>query len=421
MLKRLWPYVFPLLFLPNLTGDIETRFGVLEMSDWLIGPYLILLWTAADLKKKTLFDRLIPLILAFLGWAFVATITINLRYDYPDDQNTQYGMLKLAKFVLYGLAGYLTSKCLATVDARRRFGVAIVAAGLVLGVGAILVGSKSEQRLAVSAGESYMGYKAVNAISVYLAMVACYLAGLWSQRKLMTAWVRQMTLLAMLASVIGSAVTEGRGGWIAGMCGLIYLLGRGTLNRQIVALMIATPLVIATAYSTVPVFRHRVDITLHPVDQTLDRTGGIDNGDRFQEWAAGISQFRSDPILGTGFFHRGGNTAIFASGSHNFFLQMFLETGLPGGLLIILIFRKLWKEAGSLAPRWHGVDLPVKAAMVAAVAGGMGGEYFYGGIGLLTFLSLYSICGSMPPVGVDGNIAAVYPSQSNYAASALAG
>jgi O-antigen ligase len=112
----------------------------------------------------------------------------------------------------------------------------------------------------------------------------------------------------------------------------------------------------------------------------------------------GIRQFRS-PLLGTGFFHRGGESGIYATGSHNFFLQMFLETGLPGGILMLLIFLRMWKVSGSEIARDSGFTVPVRSALTAAIIGGMSGEYYYGGAGLVVLFLVYAACGSLPVTG----------------------
>lgn len=419
MLKRLWPFFFPLLFLPNFAGDATTQFGVIEMSDYLIVPYLILLWIAADIRGRNLFDKAMPLILAFLGWVFIGTITINLRYDYQDYHYTLFGLLKLAKFILYGLAGYLTTKCLNDDRDRRRFGAAIVGACIVFGISAIFFGSKSRQSAALGAGEDIVAFKAANAISVYAAMMACYLAGLWARRSVMSRRTRRLTLLAMVLLVLGSAITEGRGGWIAGILGFAYILTRGGLRRQVAALVVAVPLFVLASYYYVPAFRSRVDITLNPVAAAASTTAGIDNGGRLTIWQDSLAQLPSDPLFGTGFFHRGGLTTIYDTGSHNFFLQMFLETGIPGGLLLMLIFRNFWVQAGSSMSKKLGAELPVKALMVSAVAGGMGGEYFYGGIGLLTLLSFYAICGSIPQRISSPALVTPNPADTRYLANTL--
>jgi O-antigen ligase len=394
MSRRIWVYLFPLLFLPNLAGTFDTQFGTIEMADWLIVPYLLFVLWAANFRIRIAVDKVKPLMISFLIWAFIVTISINLRYGYDDYHATENGILKLAKFLLYGFAGYVTIKCLDSESARKRFTNSLIAAVLVLGIGAILVGSKSEQRLAERAGTDFTGYKASNAISVYLGMMASYLAGFWSRRKSMPKGKRYVTLVGMGIALLGSAATEGRGGWVAAIFGLAYVLIKGGTRRQILALGVAIPILVTSAYYAIPVFQHRVYVTFNPTGG--DQTDGIDNGARFEEWRAGIRQFADAPLLGTGFFHRGGYTSLYATGSHNFFLQMFLETGLPGGILILMIFRSLWKEAGSAGSKRIGSDVPTRAMIIAAAAGAMSGEYFYGSVGLLALFSLYGLCGSVP-------------------------
>ena len=133
MSRRIWVYIFPLLFLPNIVGTLDTQYGVIEMSDWLIILYLVSVFWASKLTVRRVVDKLAPWIVGFLIWAFMVTITINLRYDYGDFRTTEFGLLKLAKFILYGLTGYLTSKCLDNESARRRFAKSIIAAVMVLG------------------------------------------------------------------------------------------------------------------------------------------------------------------------------------------------------------------------------------------------------------------------------------------------
>ncbi len=43
------------------------------------------------------------------------------------------------------------------------------------------------------------------------------------------------------------------------------------------------------------------------------------------------AKFPKSPIFGTGFYHRGEKSGLWLTGSHNFWIQMFLETGLVGG------------------------------------------------------------------------------------------
>src|SRR6185312_13580583 len=155
-------------------------------------------------------------------------------------------------------------------------------------------------------------------------------------------------------------------------------------------LLIGMPLLVWGLYVSIPVFQKKVNETIFAgtIRPDIDTTAGIDNGGRPDQWLAGISQFHS-PLFGTGFFHRGGASGIYPTGSHNFFLQLFLETGIPGGLMILYIFYLLWKQADSPSARAAGIALSAKASLIAAVICGMGGEYFYGGMGIFT---LFLIC-----------------------------
>ena len=408
-------YYLPVLFLPNLGFGQVTEFGTFELSDVLIGPYLVLVWLAADLKRRTLIDKVAPMALVFIVWALVSTLLINVRYDYADNHYLYFGLYKLAKFVLYGLAGFLTSRALVDDRTRRDFARSLVMAALVVGIGLATVGQKSN----AGTRDIFAGYKASNGISVMAAMLACYLCGLWLRRKGIGNWTRKFILVALCALVFGSAISEGRGGWVAGIAGLLYLCYQGGLRRGVVALMVGAPVMISLLYAYSPVFRNRVEFTLFP-DSTYLATygsgvGGIDDGARVVVWRDELGHFDA-PVFGTGFFHRGGESGLSFSGSHNFFLQMFLETGIPGGLLMLIIFYRLWYLAGSHSARVAGLDLPVKAALVAAIVGGFSGEYFYGGVIPFALLAVCAACGSLP-AGLPVRIARPSPQVVGFNAS----
>jgi O-antigen ligase len=394
-MKRWWLYWFPLLFLPNMGITLQTQFGVLELSDILIVPYVGMVYFAADFKRRSLIDRVVSLLVVFLIWAVLTTISLSLRYRDDDFYFTEVGLYKLARLLLYGIAGYWTVKAVRDDRTRRGLAWSILAAGLFMGLGLALWGQKTGTEGHVNADGTLQGYKASNAVSVYAAMLACYLAALWSRRKSMSPWARRLTVATLVLLVLGSGISEGRGGWVAGFLGLVFLALRGGFRRQTMAIVFATPVVLWGIYATVPVFRNRVNATFRPTAAGVETTVGVDDGGRPDQWLYGVGQFMAAPVLGTGFFHRGADTGTDSSGSHNFFLQMFIETGLPGGILIIAILRGMWKTAGSNEAIWRGVELPVKASLVAAVAGGMSGEYFYGSSGLLLLFALYAPCGSL--------------------------
>src|ERR1700685_2031917 len=60
--KRLWLFFFPLLFMPNAGFSHRTDFGVLEVCDWLIAPFIVLLMIAASAKYEQRVAKLNPLL-----------------------------------------------------------------------------------------------------------------------------------------------------------------------------------------------------------------------------------------------------------------------------------------------------------------------------------------------------------------------
>ncbi len=384
-----WLYYFPFLFFPRLGLVGRTQFGVLELSDLLICPYLILVALQVRWRGRTLGSQLVPLMLLFFGWALVVTLLITVRYRYNDSLHLFLCLLKLVKFAVYGLAGMLTAKALRNDRVRQEFIRSLALAGIVTGLGLFFVGQKS----AITEETKALGYKASNAISVMAAILGSYLCGLWCRRKVESRLSRGLILIAMASLVVGSAVSEGRGGWVAGMAGVGYLCYRGGLRKQSLLILAASPVFFLLLYTFSPGFQQRVEFTFSQMEPS---SGPVDDGGRPENFAKGIEQFQSSPILGTGFFHRAGETGLYPNGSHNFFLQMFLETGTPGGLLMLAIWWRLWGLAGSVSAKRAGLDIPARAALIAAMVGGMSGEYFYGSISMFSLLAVYAACNSLP-------------------------
>ena len=76
---------------------------------------------------------------------------------------------------------------------------------------------------------------------------------------------------------------------------------------------------------------------------------------------------------------------------------MILETGIVGGVLVLAIVVGMWKQATLLRLTAGGsADLALKAAIVTSLVGGMGGEYYYGGIIMFSLFAVYSTTGGAP-------------------------
>lgn len=108
-MKRLWLYCFPLLFLPNLGFARRTPFGTLELTDMLMGPYLVCLAFAPRAAGRLNVERVVPLFCFFVSWALFGTLSIGVRYDYGGSTAVVwFGLLKLFKLSLYAAAGFIT-------------------------------------------------------------------------------------------------------------------------------------------------------------------------------------------------------------------------------------------------------------------------------------------------------------------------
>jgi O-antigen ligase len=397
LFDRLWLFYLPFLFLPNLGLGRETAFGKLELSDYLIGPYLVCLWIASSPARRQRVQLLMPLIAAFLAVAAISTLSMPWRYAYPSLEPFYFSLLKLAKLTLYGYAGLMTARRIRGAEGRRRFHWALL--GVLAGLGGSLLAMRPEQDPLREAAMAAQGYKSDNAISVALAVLACYVGALLATRYGTHRW-RRTAALVIAVGLLGSFVSSGRGGWLAAGAGLLYLLWRRQQVKAAAGVTAGLFLLGVVGYLVFPEFKYDVDRTLKPDPDYVAiygaGLGGIDDGGRVAIWLFNVPRILEEPVLGTGFFHRGGLANHPFTGSHNFFLQMFLETGIAGGLLVLAIFQRLWKDAGAAGAEAAKLTIPLRAALVAAVVGGMGGEYFYGGITLLALLAVYAPVGGLP-------------------------
>jgi O-antigen ligase len=405
--KRLWLFYFPLLFLPNVGFSHQTAFGLLEISDWLIVPFLILLLVAPSAKYTQQISRLNPLLWGFLAWTLLSTASIHFRYQYVDDVPILIGSgLKLTRLVLYVGASVSISRRLSDPSARAEWLWSLLGALLMLSIGLLTsTGASGSQT-----SDALEGYKSYNSIVVSIALLCVYIAGLWIDNIGSRRWNRCASVIVAVAIcsvlVSSSLTTHGRGGWVAFVTGFGYILWSRTQNVKILAIITIVGLASVTAYGTLSTFKSVVDLTFSPSE--LSTSLGVDDGDRVSTWLHEAPKLADAPLLGTGFYHRGGASSLWPTGSHNFFIQMFLETGVIGGGLVMFIFARTWRLAGRPLATQSRIALATRAAITTAIVGGMSGEYYYGGIGVLTLFAIFAIVGSLPSgtVPLTGSVSA---------------
>ncbi len=398
-MKRLWLFFFPLLFMPNFGFSHQTEFGVLEVCDWLIVPFIVLLVIAPSAKYEPRAAKLKPYLWGFLVWALLSILSIHFRYEYVDDVPIILGCcVKLAKLVLYVVAGVFITRRLSAPKVRAEWLWSLLGALIMLSIG-LLTSSGDTGALPTDALE---GYKSYNAIIVSIAILCSYIAGLWIDNLGSRKWRRCASVVIIFAVcsvlVSSSLSSHGRGGWLAFAVGFGYILWKRTQALKTLAIIFTLGLASLVAYETLPNFQSLVDLTLSPSDDSSLES--VDDGGRVSTWAHEAPKFTNAPLFGTGFYHRGGISGLWDSGSHNFFIQMFLETGIVGGVLILLIFAVNWRQAGLAATSENKISVATRAALVTAIVGGMSGEYYYGGVSVLVLFAVCAIAGSLPRMEV---------------------
>jgi len=214
--------------------------------------------------------------------------------------------------------------------------------------------------------------------------------------------------LTLPVILLGFTLTRGRGGWVAAVAGFIYLgYKRGFLKVRTLTGIATVIMASSILYFVNTEFQEQVDRTLWPDKQYLQKNsfgiGGIDDGGRIITFEHEVGSFIKKPLLGAGFHHRGGLSGLTPSGSHNFWLQILLETGIVGFYLLILICFRMWKHSDVSAAKQQRLSLPLKSALFTTFIAGLGGEYFYGGIGLFTVFLIYASTGSLPRMNSQKN------------------
>lgn len=372
-------------FLPEV-GEFKatSAAGVVGASDKAIIAFAPLVALFAWRIAPTALERCSKPLALFLATAAVSTATIPLRFLDTDGNVVVMGLLRLARFggtVAYAL---LMLRLFADPRYRRSVAAGWCVGALIHSVLLIL------QSAALDAGSRISTWTLVvqgNPASVALASLGVLTTSLLFSGSLRKVDARVLSI-AGIVLFLGIITSEGRGGWLALLLGLLFLarnLGLRTLLP--VAFFVGILAVGAQQSETVNDNFSRLFIRHEGYSVAGDDAETeVSDGARVQTWLNEGAKLVAHPILGHGFFHRGGSSPLWWTGSHNFFLQMFLEVGLLGGGAMLWFFGLLWRSCRTLEGT---LNSGAKAALIAIVFGGMGGEYFYGGAPLYCiFVSL---------------------------------
>ena len=394
-MKDIWIWFLPLLYLPSFGFSGQTAFGALEISDILIIPFLLLTLFAEKIRHPILANKVMRIGLLFVLWTIVSSATIYLRFEYVKaGKITLFSFFKIAKFALYATAGLYVSKLIVNRRILEKLHWSLLYCGLVLSISLIFTGVTGSTHSQLTAA-----YKAMNLISVIMALFITYLGCLYLARYRQGKW-RNLAILALPIMGLGFTFSQGRGGWLAAIVGYVYFSFRKGVRVGLMVSIVSALVASVLLYENNEFFRREINRTLlleEYAAQYGDSQVSFDEGSRITTWVNESAKFFNHPFFGTGFHHRGGLTGLWAYGSHNFWLQIWLETGLMGGLLLCYLLLIFWRHCTAKYLPDPDLSIALRCTMVAAFVGGLGGEYFYGGMGVFTLMLIYSITGHRSP------------------------
>lgn len=369
-------------FLPDLgQGAGVSALGKVTLADKLLVPSFVVLAVIARSLPPTPIERCARSLVAFVIIAVIASISVPIRFPLVDPSVAVMGVLRMAKFSGYALLAFASLRCFAspryrpTVVAGWGVGIVLLSGVLIYQAQILDQGLRGPRQANLLHG---------NPVSVALACVVVSGNYLLSSGRLVGS--RAWTLAAVtLTGVVGMLFSQGRGGWISLLLGSVFMVRR--IRFRYVAAAAVVGLIVATGAMNSPsVARNLRGLVVQEKDYSVtgdDAESSLDDGARIGHWIHESGKLAGHPVLGFGIFHRGGASPLWSTGSHNFFLQMFLESGLLGGGAFLWFIWSLWRATQTLQ---REARIGGQAVLLTMASGAMGGEYFYGDAPLYCFL-----------------------------------
>jgi O-antigen ligase len=368
-------------FLPDLGRDGGGVLGQLTFADKLMLPGFVMLAIIARRLPPTPMERSARAVVAFVIIATIASLSVPLRFPAADSSVAVMGALRMAKFSGYALLAFASLRCFASPLYRRTV-VAGWGAGVLLMSGVLIYQAQLlDQGLP---GPRQANLLHGNPASVALACVVVSSTYVLTSGRLAGARAWMLAGVA-LSGVVGMIFSQGRGGWLSLLLGAAFMTRRIRFQYLVVASVIGLIVAAAAAFSP-SVSRNLQRLVVEETDYSAtgdDAESSVDDGGRIQTWAHESGKLAEHPLLGFGIFHRGGASPLWSTGSHNFFLQMFLEAGLLGGAAFLWFFWNLWRATQTLQ---REARIGGQAVLLTMGFGAMGGEYLYGDAPLYCFL-----------------------------------
>jgi O-antigen ligase len=369
-------------FVPDIgEGAATEALDQITLADKLLVPAFLTLAMFARRLPPTALERYARPLLAFVLIALVSSLSVPLRFPAADPRVAVMGVLRMAKFSGYALLAFASLRCFASLKYRKTV-LAGWGSGVVLISGVLVYQALLHDQ--AMPGSIQTDLLLGNATSVALACIvvtslSVLFSGSLSRRE---SWVLGAVTTA---AVVGMIFSQGRGGWVSLIVGAAFMVRRIRI-RHVVAVATVALVVVAAAANSASVSSNLKRLIVEQQGYSAsgeDAESSMDDGGRILTWIHESAKLAEHPLLGFGIFHRGGASPLWSSGSHNFFLQMFLEAGLFGGGAFLWFVWSLWSGTRML----HGESgVGARAVLVTMTVGAMGGEYLYGDAPLYCFL-----------------------------------
>jgi O-antigen ligase len=368
-------------FVPDIARAGSTGgLGQITQADKLLVPAFVILALIGRRLPPTPMERYVRPLLAFVLFAVVSSVSVPLRFPTADPNVAVMGVLRMAKFSGYALLAFASLRCFASQEYRKTvvfgWGAGVALISIVL----IRQGLSLDVGIGVKDGIYIQG----NPYSVALAcVVVSALSVLGSGR--LSAPHTWLIGAVTLAGVIGMLFSQGRGGWLSLLLGAVFMVRKIRVRYVVVAASVAL-LVVTAAANSPSVARNLRGLIVEEQGYSAsgeDAESSLDDGARLGTWLHESTKLAEHPVLGYGIFHRGGASPLWSTGSHNFFLQMFLEAGLLGGGAFLWFFWTLWRATQTLQGQ---AGIGTRAVLLTVVSGALGGEYLYGDAPLYCFI-----------------------------------
>jgi O-antigen ligase len=387
-----WALVGVALAMPFVEWLPKSGVPMINGVNLLLGTLLLsaLLTSLRDRQPLVWPSRLRTPVLLFLVWVFLAWLKawiLPIASFPPWDRLRQVHQAVTGFYVF--LLGHRLLAAMPKQELKvwaQRMAIVMSVAGALGALGGLwqVSGLRYGERVGGGLGD-------INKMGAFYAMALVWTLAIrrvFSTRP----WGRVLFPVVVVLNVVGLLLPNSRGGFVAFLVAGIGL----SLSRGLKGLAVGLLLLASTPLWVPDYVRERVTETVQVFHEenryeALNET----SGGRLEFWKAAIRVIGKHPVLGVGFGMMPAATAEVIQryrNTHNFYLELAGEMGVPAllllGFLMLRLLRRAWRLSRRAGPGWAAAvgEGTVWVAVALLVANIFGSRFF--GFSLCGFLFL---------------------------------